>query len=58
MHPYPVVTHPERNVLQAASVIKVVAASVQIRALQFVAPVVVSIVHDPSVPINPVHPKV
>ena len=43
--------------LQAASVVKVLAASVQSVALQFVTPVVVSTMHYPSDPINPVHPS-
>ena len=55
-HPFPVVTHPERNVLQAVFVAVVAGASVQANGLHAVAPVPVLAVQAPSLPIIPVHP--
>ena len=54
--PFPVVTHPERNVLQAVFVAVVAGASVHANGLQVVAPVPVLAVQAPSLPIIPVHP--
>lgn len=55
-HPFPVVTHPERNVLQAVFVAVVAGASVHAKGLHAVAPVPVLAVQKPSLPIIPVHP--
>ena len=52
------VWHPVLKVLHAASVVVLAGASVQAIALQFCAPAVVSVVHAPSLPINPVHTSV
>ena len=54
--PFPEVTHPERNVLQAVFVAVVAGASVHANGLHAVAPVPVFAVQAPSLPIIPVHP--
>ena len=54
--PFPVVTHPDKNVLQAVFVAVVVGASVHANGLQAVDPAAVFAVHAPSLPIIPVHP--
>ena len=55
-HPFPVVMHPDRNMLQAVFVAVVAGASEQAKGLHAVAPVPVLAVHTPSLPIIPVHP--
>lgn len=54
--PFPIVTHPERNVLHSVVVDVVVGASVHAIGLHAVAPAIVLAVQAPSLPIFPVHP--
>ena len=54
--PFPVVTHPDRNVLHAVFDAVVAGASVHTNGLQAVAPDPVLAVQAPSLPIIPVHP--
>lgn len=55
MHPCPVVRHPAKKILHDLSKIVVGDASVHYNGLH--ASVVVSVVHGPSIPINPLHPS-
>lgn len=56
--PFPVVTHPVKNVMHAAVVAVVVGASVHTKGLHTVDPAAVFAVHGPSDPIIPEQPAV